>query len=94
MCLTGVTEVIVQVCKLIAKTGRALMKGGRALPGLCGGVSGSLRFARRVPGSGLGFVAELLEKPDAFDQLLACCRIHDFASAGAPAVARPIGPPV
>jgi hypothetical protein len=83
-CLAGVTELIAQIGKLITETGRVLVKGSRALSGLRGALAGSLRFARRVSGSSPGFVAEPLENPDAFDQLLARCRIHDSNTARSP----------
>ena len=82
--LAGVTELIAQVGKLITKTGGVLVKGGRALSGLRGALAGSLRFTRRVLGSSPGFVAEPFENPDAFNQLLALCRIHDSNTARSP----------
>jgi len=82
--LAGVTELIAQVGKLITKTGGVLVKSGRALSGLRGALAGSLRFTRRVLGSSPGFVAEPFENPDAFNQLLARCRIHDSNTARSP----------
>jgi len=82
--LAGVTELIAQVGKLITKTGGVLVKGGRALSGLRGALAGSLRSTRRVLGSSPGFVAEPFENPDAFNQLLARCRIHDSNTARSP----------
>jgi hypothetical protein len=77
ICVGGVTQPVAKVCKFIAKTGRVVMKAGRSLAGFRRTFSRSLRFTRRVLSLSLGFVAEPFEKPDALDQLLARCRIHD-----------------
>jgi hypothetical protein len=77
ICLAGVIQLVAEVCKFVAKIGRVVMKAGRSLAGFRGTFSRSLRFTRRVLSLSLGFVAEPFEKPDALDQLLARCRIHD-----------------
>ena len=77
ICLAGVTQLVAEVCKFIAETGRAVMKACRSFAGFRGTFSRSLGFTGRIVSANPGFVAELLEKPDALDQLLARCRIHD-----------------
>ena len=77
ICLARVTQLVAKVCKFIAETGRAVMKGGRWFAGFRRTFSRSLGFTRRVLSSSPSFVAELFEKPEALDQLLARCRIHD-----------------
>jgi hypothetical protein len=77
ICFGGVTQPVAEVCKVITKPGRVVMKDGRSLAGFRGTFSRSLRFTRRVLGLSLGFVAEPFKKPDTLDELLAHCRIHD-----------------
>ena len=77
VCLGGVTKPVAEVCNFVAETGRVVMKAGRSLAGFRGTFSRLLRLTRRVLSLSLGFVAEPFEKPDALDQLLARCRIHD-----------------
>jgi hypothetical protein len=67
ICLGEVTQPVAEVCKFVAKTGRVVMKAGRALAGFRGTLSRLLRFTRRVLSLSLSFVAEPFEKPHALD---------------------------
>ncbi len=75
-CLSGVAELFVEVGKLIAEACRLVMQLCGLLSGIQGAQSGLAGFSRRALSSGLRFSAQLLQKPDSLDELVALLRIQ------------------
>jgi hypothetical protein len=65
-----VTQLVVQICELVAEVRDAFVKVGRLLPGVHGGRSCNPRFGCCPAGARLGFAAQLFEQPDSLDQSL------------------------
>jgi hypothetical protein len=65
-----ITQLVVQLCELVAQIRDPLVKVRGLFPGVRGGRSCQPRLGCGAAGPRLGFAAQLLEQPDPLDQAL------------------------